>query len=215
MSIFLQNTSSALLPIKRTGVRAGVFTQLFHLVQERVRTPESRNRIAKVIFYFRSDRQDVAPEQLSNLCKDGIIKLPSSKSQHEASRLTDLLSQFKCRVPWKPASGAFFVDDASMGTHVADIPEAAALPFTKDIAFNDDLVALVAGYFRTSPYVDSIQARRSLSRNKLPKEAEFLNRDNGSFEFLKFFIWLATAIEKSDPHKFVKAAHCEPVLLDW
>ena len=172
MSIFLQNTSSTLLPIKRKGVRAGVFTQLFHRVQERVRTPESRNRIAKVISYFRSDSPNVVPEQLSKLREDGIVNMPSFLSPQDAARLTELLSQFKCRDPWKPERGIFLVDDAPRGTHVADIPEAAALPLAQDIAFNDDLLALAAAYFGSIPYVDSIQAWWSLSGNELPEEAE-------------------------------------------
>lgn len=214
MSIFLQSTSSTLLPIKRKGVRAGLFTQLFHRVQERVRTPESRNRIAKVISYFRSDSPNVVPGQLSNLFEDGIVKMPSFLSPQDAARLTELLSQFKCRDPWKPARGLFLVDDAPRGTHVADIPEAAALPLAQDIAFNDDLLALAAAYFGSTPYVDSIQAWWSLSGNELPEEAENFHRDNDSIKFLKFFIYLTDVNEKSGPHKFVKASQCEPVLLD-
>lgn len=214
MSIFLPNTSSALLPIKRKGVRAGVFTQLFHRVQERVRTPKSRDRIANVISYFRSDSHDVVPEQLSNLREDGIVKMPSFMSPQDACRLTDLLSQFKCRDPWKPESGTFFVNDAPKGTHVADIPEAAALPFAQDIAFHDDLLALAAAYFGSTPFVDSIQAWWSLSGNEMPEEAENFHRDNDGIKFLKFFIYLTDVGEKSGPHKFVKASHCEPVLLD-
>ena len=214
MSIFLQNTSCALLPIKRKGVRAGVFTQLFHRVQERVRTPESRNRIANVISYFRSDSQNVVPEQLLDLREDGIVKMPSFLSPQDASRLTDLLSQFKCRDPWKPESGIFLVDNAPRGTHVADIPEAAALPLAQDIAFNDDLLALAGAYFGSTPYVDSIQAWWSLSGNELPEEAENFHRDNDGIKFLKFFIYLTDVDEKSGPHKFVKASQCEPVLLD-
>jgi len=214
VSILSQDSSSALLPIKRKGVRAGVFTQLFHRVQERVRTPESRNRIANMISYFRSDSQDIVPEQLSNLREDGIVKMPSFMSLQGASRLTDLLSQFKCRDPWKPESGTFLVDDAPRGTHVADIPEAAALPSAQEIAFNEDLLALAAAYFGSTPYVDSIQAWWSLSGNEMPEEAENFHRDNDGIKFLKFFIYLTDVDEMSGPHKFVKASHCEPLLLD-
>jgi len=214
VSILSQSTSSALLPIKRKGVRAGIFTQLFHRVQERVRTPERRNRIANVISYFRSDSPDVVPEKLSDLREDGILKMPGFISPQAASHLADLLSQYKCRDPWKPESGSFFVDDAPKGTHVADIPEAAALSFVQDIAFNEELLALTAAYFGSTPYVDSIQAWWSLSGNELPEEAENFHRDNDGIKFLKLFIYLTDVNEKSGPHKFVKSSHCEPVLLD-
>jgi Phytanoyl-CoA dioxygenase (PhyH) len=208
-----QQPFDAPILVKRRSVRAGLGTHLFHRLQERVRHPRTRSRIANVISYFRSGIRHDEPLQLADLRNDGVIPMPGFLDKQQASQLYEALSIHLCRDPWKPEHGMFRLEDAPLGTHVADIPEAPTMQVVHRIAFHEELLALAKAYFGSTPYVDSIQAWWSLSGNELPEEAENFHRDNDGIRFLKFFLYLTDVDENSGPHKFVRSSHVQPELL--
>ena len=147
------------------------------------------------------------------LNRDGVQMFPGYLTPDHAAELRAILSEMKCRDPWKPEHGTFMLADAPAGTHVADIVEVPLLKAAHDIAFDERLLGLASEYFGSVPYVDSIQAWWSLSGNEEPEEAENFHRDNDSIRFLKFFLYLTDVDDEQGPHKFVRGSHVEPKLL--
>lgn len=202
------------LPLKRRISRPSIMTYVFHLVQERVRSPRARRRLARAIALFRGKSVVSGHLDLTELTRDGVMMFPAYLSSEHAASLVEILSRMQCRDPWKPEQGMFWLKDAPAGTHVADIPDAPLLQAAHEIAFDERLLAVAAGYFGSVPYVDSIQAWWSLAGNEEPEEAENFHRDNDGIRFLKFFLYLTDVGAEQGPHKFVRGSHVEAKLLD-
>lgn len=208
-----QAISREILPVKRRLSRPSIGVYLFHRVQERVRNPRLRRKLADAVAFFRPKNDTPPNPDLATLNRDGVVMFPGYLDSGQADALREILSGMKCRDPWKQDRGTFLLEDAPEGTHVADIPDAPLLRAAHDIAFDERLLAIAAAYFGSVPYVDSIQAWWSLSGNEQPEEAENFHRDNDGIRFLKFFLYLTDVNEGHGPHKFVKGSHVEGRLL--
>lgn len=202
------------LQIQQEGVVPGVFTRAFHRVQERVRHPDHRRRLAKLVALGRPAALGDETQADRDLVRDGVTFLPGYLSPDQAAQLLELISGFECQDPWKPERGMFRLADAPDGTHVADVPAAPTLKALHDIAFDERLIGMATRYFGCRPYVDSIQAWWSLPGNSEPEEAENFHRDNDSVRFLKFFVYLTDVGDGDGPHSFVKGSHTIPKALD-
>lgn len=209
-----QAISQELLPLKRRVSRPGIVTYVFHRVQERIRSPQSRKRIADAIAFFRPKNRAADRPDATALMRDGVMMFPGYLSGERAAALREVLAAMPCRDPWNTAAGHFQLEGAPAGTHVADIVDAPLLKAAHDVAFDERLLAIAADYFGSVPYVDSVQAWWSLSGNDQPQEAENFHRDNDGIRFLKFFLYLTDVDEDQGPHKFVKGSHVESKLLD-
>jgi len=206
--------STEQLEIQKEGVAPGVLTRAFHRLQERVRHPDHRRQLARLVAFGRPAAPTSETQADRDLAHDGVTFLRGYLAPDRAAQLRDLLSRFECQDPWKPERGLFRLEDAPAGTHVADIPAAPTLKALHDIAFDERLVEMAARYFGCRPYVDSIQAWWSLPGNSEPEEAENFHRDNDSVRFLKFFLYLTDVEDGDGPHNFVKGSHTDPKALD-
>ncbi|PZU79357.1 MAG: hypothetical protein DI530_08950 [Sphingomonas sp.] len=210
----MQPAMDELLSLKRSISRPSIPVYLFHRLQERVRSPRARKRLSDAIALIRGGEAPTLTPDMTILGRDGTMMLPGYLSPARAGELRTVLETMKCRDPWKPERGTFALADAPPDTHVADIVEAPLLKAAHDIAFDERLLALAAGYFGSTPYVDSIQAWWSLPSNGQPEEAENFHRDNDGIRFLKFFLYLTDVDDRQGPHKFVLGSHVEPQLLE-
>jgi len=205
--------STERLPLKRTlPSRPSLRIYLLHRIQEGIRSPAARKRLANAISWLRPKVRDTLPD-ITVLNRDGVMMFPGYLSPEQAGTLREILSAMTCRDPWKPERGSFALAEAPEGTHVADIAEAPLLKAAHDIAFDERLLTIAAAYFGSVPYVDSIQAWWSLSGNDEPEEAENFHRDNDGVRFLKFFLYLTDVEDEHGPHRFVRGSQADPLLL--
>lgn len=206
--------SNEQLPIARQRVLPSLFVRAFHRAQERLRRPDHRMRLARLVAALRPVARGQATEADRDLLRDGVTMMPGYLSAERAAALYQVLAQFECEDPWKPERGRFMLADAPAGTHVADIPAAPSLKALHDIAFDERLIGMAARYFGSRPYVDSVQAWWSLPGNKEPEEAENFHRDNDSIRFIKFFLYLTDVGDGQGPHRFVRGSHVDPRALE-
>jgi hypothetical protein len=111
------------IPILRSGVKPTVKTRIWHRVQERIRNPVTRRRIASVIAAFGSKRKAAArPSGSVELETRGIFSFPGFISKAEANELRGQLESLHCVDPWCTELGSFDAQSIPARTHVAQIP---------------------------------------------------------------------------------------------
>ena len=204
-----------LLAIEKKGVQPTLITRAWHRVQERVRSPATRGRLAKMITWLRPRGAPANTDiGIAELKKHGVCMMPGFMNDAEIAKLRTALSEFNCFDPWREHLGEFRHDQIPQGTHVAQIPCAAQIEQLHAIAYDRRLIDLVTAYFGCRPYLDSIQAWWSVSGNDEPEEAENFHRDNDSIRFLKFFLYATEVGEENGPHVFVAGSHVQNTLTE-
>lgn len=201
-----------LLPILKTNARARPFTVAAAIIQEKIRNPAVRKKIAWLTTVHRRRNPEMDSRALSELFDRGVTHFPQFISTEYAERLVKDLSALPCFDPWNRKAGEFSFDAPPDNTHVGQIRLAPTLEPLHELAMDDRVVELVTGYFNAKPYLDSIQAWWSYSGNDTPQEAENFHRDNDGIRFLKFFIYMTDVGEANGPHVFVDGSPRSPVL---
>ena len=201
------------LDITRSSIKPTIRTRLFHRFQERIRHPQWRLRVARVLALAQPGaRVDKSSVLVDELHREGIAVFPGFITTAEANDLRAALEQFKCFDPWRVGLGEFPHDQVPSGTHVAQIREAPRLARLHALANDSRVIDLVSAYFNCKPCLDSIQAWWSLSGNEEPEEAENFHRDNDAIRFLKLFIYATDVGEENGPHVYVAGSHKDPKL---
>ena len=204
-----------ILNVTKVSVKATIATRLWDRMQQKIRHPQSRSAIAKVLSYFReSGKEGDKSNDYSILKNSGILLFPNFIGREEIFELREALSQFDCFDPWRVNIGKFKHNDIPSGTHVAQIEEAPRLERLHEIAKDPRIVSVATQYFGCKPILDSIQAWWSVSGNDQPEEAENFHRDNDSIRFLKFFIYATDVNEENGPHIFVEGSHIDNILTE-
>lgn len=194
--------------------KPSLITRAWHRVQERIRHPEIKKKIAGIITLFKGRVGNVRSVKLDELNKNGITTFPGFISVEEVNGLRKSLEELPCFDPWAVDLGEFHHTNIPARTHVAQIKLAPSLVKLHKLAYDRRLADLAAGYFGCKPTLDSIQAWWSVSGHNQPEEAENFHRDNDSIRFLKFFIYITDVGKNNGPHIFVEGSHTSGQLLE-
>jgi len=202
------------LQILHEDVKPTIATRAWHRLQERIRHPALRHRIARFYAAVRPQSPVSTSPALNELLTRGIVTFPKFISDEQVIALRDALEALPCFDPWAQELGEFSCTNIPSRTHVAQIRHAPCLMLLHELASDPRLLEIAAGYFGCRPYLDSIQAWWSFSGHEQPEEAENFHRDNDSIRFLKFFLYLTDVSEVNGPHIFVAGSQVSDKLLE-
>lgn len=202
------------LRILRERVKPSVFTRAWQRIQERIREPQLRRRIARIAGLRKGAASLPAdPTAIAQMQRDGIVQFPGFLSPEEVKELRAALEPLDCFDAWQTGSGTFRVDAVPPGAHIGQIPAAPALEKLHRIALDPRLLGLAGAYFGCKPTLDCILAWWSFSGNDTAQDAELFHRDNDSLRFLKLFVYLTDVGPENGPHVFVQGSHTSRKLL--
>ena len=203
------------LKIIHEQVKPSITNIVWALIQERIRNPLNRKRIASYLKFFRPcDDVTCCTASLTELNRDGVSFYPQFVSRQEITEIRLELEKYNCFDPWNREIGEFPNSQPPIGTHVGQIRLAPTLESLHKLALDSRIIDLVTAYFGCKPYLDTIQAWWSFPGNQHPQEAENFHRDNDSIRFLKFFIYASDVEMDCGPHVLVIGTHIEAQLLE-
>lgn len=186
-----------------------IFPYFINYFQEKIRKPEIRELISKIIFRSRYDAEN---DKVKKILEEGYLELGKLLKQDEVNIIVDKIKNLDCIDPWNKSKKTFKIDNVPQGVNVAHVINPCLIPEIYKI-LDKSLFDILYGYFGKKYYLDSIQAWWSIGSSAQPQEAEFFHRDNDSIKFIKLFVYLTKVDMDTGPHVFISGSHSEDLCL--
>lgn len=193
--------------------RASLIIFILHEIQQRIRSPEIRKRIA-YFFFSRRYTEKSPSKEVYNLFKDGYLIIPQPLSKIDIENLIEALKGKQCIDRARPELGHFSYNTPPHVTHTADINNIVDIPEVIKFANNKDILTIVEEYLGSKPIIDNIKAWWSIPGFDVAEHEQFYHRDNDSIRFIKLFMYLTNVDDSNGPHTFIKGSHISNNFLD-